>query len=98
MRVNDSGAALLPSMLTLMQCLLTPVVEHSCKCRQCITYLLSYSILKCVLHSPHYATRHKLPISHGLSDNSWAFQNFMKNVLNIKADSCDSHCHQQWNT
>ena len=30
-------------------------------------------------------------MAHGLSDNSWAFQNFMKNVLDIKAELCQTH-------
>ena len=46
--------------------------------------------MKCALCSPHYITKHELPISHGLSDNSWAFQNFMKNVLRIEAELCQT--------
>ena len=64
---------------------------YSCECCRCITDLLSDPIVKCALCSPHNATKHELPISHGLSDNLWAFQNFMKNVLDIKAELCQTH-------
>ena len=63
----------------------------SCECCRCISDLLTDHIVKCALRSPHYITKHELPISHGLSDNSWAFQNFMKNVLCIEAELCQTH-------
>ena len=63
----------------------------SCECCRCISDLFSYHIVKCTLCSPHYVTKHELPICHSLSDNSWAFQNFMKNVLDIKAELCQTH-------
>ena len=48
--------------------------------------------MKCALGSRHYATgQHKLPISHGLSDNLWVFQDFMENVLDIEAELCQTH-------
>ena len=63
----------------------------SCECCRCISDLRTDHIVKCALRSPHYITKHELPISHGLSDNSWAFQNFMKNVLGIEAELCQTH-------
>ena len=63
----------------------------SCECCRCISDLLTDHIVKCALSSPHYVTKHKLPISHGLSDNAWAFQNFMKNLLDIKAELCQTY-------
>ena len=63
----------------------------SCECCRCISDLLTDHIVKCALRSPHYVTKHELPISHGLSDNSWAFQNFVKNDLDIKAELCQTH-------
>ena len=81
---------------------------YSCECCLCITNLLSNPNAKCMLGCQPYATcKHKLPISHCLPDNSWAFQNFMKNMLCIRAelselfqrqpDTYNSHCLQQWN-
>ena len=63
---------------------------ESCECCRCISELLTDHIVKCALHSPQIATKHELPISHGLSDNSWAFQNFVKNVLDIEAELCQT--------
>ena len=41
--------------------------------------LYGLSPVKCSLHCQHYATcKHELHISHCLSHNSWAFQNFWK--------------------
>ena len=54
--------------------------------------VLSYLNVKCMLHCQHYATgKHELPRSHCLSDNSSVFQNFMKSVLGIKAELCQTH-------
>ena len=63
----------------------------SCECCRCISDLRTDHIVKCALRSPHYITKHELPVSHGLSDNSWGFQNFMKNVLGIEAELCQTH-------
>ena len=64
----------------------------SCECCPCITYLLSYPIVKCALCSPHYVTKHELPISHGLSDNSWAFLSPMSSGRS--SHPCASHPSQ----
>ena len=53
----------------------------SCECCRCISDLLTDHIVKCALRSPHYITKHELPISHGLSGNSWAFQNIPSNAI-----------------
>ena len=48
--------------------------------------------MKCALRCLHYITgKHELPISPCLSYNSYAFQNFMRNVLSIKAELCQTH-------
>ena len=41
---------------------------YSCECCRCISDLLSNHIVKCALRSLHYVTKHKLSISHCLSD------------------------------
>ena len=75
-----------------LRALLAVKTCDTCECCQCITNLLSNPNVKCALRCQHYATgKHELPISHCLSDNSWGFQNFMKNVLDIKAELRQTH-------
>ena len=77
-------------MLRALRTLTDVKTCYSCECCQCISDLLTNHIVKCALRSPHFVTKHELPISHGLSDNSWAFQNFIKNVLDIEAELCQT--------
>ena len=79
------------AMLRALRALTAVKTCDSCECCRCISDLLTDHIVKCALRSPHYVTKHELPISHGLSDNSWAFQNFVKNDLDIKAELCQTH-------
>ena len=56
-------------------------------------YFMSVSdpIVKCMLACHHNTKgKNKLPISHCLSDKSWSFQNFMINLLGIKAELCQT--------
>ena len=79
-------------MLRALSALSAVKTCDSCECCRCITNILSYLNVKCMLCCQHYATgKHELPISQGLSDNSRVFQNFMKSVLGIKAELCQTH-------
>ena len=66
----------------------------TCECYRCITDLLSNPNVKCALRCPHYATRkHELPSAHQprIVRQLMGVQNFMKNVLDIKAEICQTH-------
>ena len=66
----------------------------SCKrCPTCkaIDILRGNENVRYCLAGRPYKTDHELPVSNGLSDNTDTFQNFLKHVLNLLAELCQTH-------